>query len=546
MFEYHVERGETHEYDQQTEWECAVDAVYTFGANDNSNNGTTLTTTSINCIFTRVFLEDIDLISMGNDDGAAAADEQQTAVAAANNGSGNNKNSGDDDDGTFGGGGGAEQQRHQQQQLHVEPAAEQPSPADNGNHNDNIVGTAAVTASGAPPNVCRRQLALRRKIQNLHFSLTPDGEMSMLEQNFGPLSDVHFNSYKSFHKSKKKDIRYPKRSAPADEISEEGGDAWQTVPGTCPSSSSSSPVENATGNGTDCGGGGGGVEESSLNLNNNSGNKTVPSELLNFDFGFCPSRDAQLVAKNADKHFAKDRVMYKYWYQRNRFFSKLNNGILMDREGWFSVTPERVARHVADRVVLLRDCTVLDAFTGVGGNAIQFALRGAYVIAVDIDPVKLRCARQNARIYGVESRICFICGSFFHVAVSMFGARGAKERKKQTKEGKGAEENTTTKTEIGYPHGVDAVFLSPPWGGPAYLHRDRPFDLLADMEPNGVHIFRVAQQISPNIVYFLPKNTRTDQLIALAGPGGCVELEQTVLNEKIKALHAYFGLLAAN
>ncbi|KAL3069290.1 hypothetical protein niasHS_018015 [Heterodera schachtii] len=128
----------------------------------------------------------------------------------------------------------------------------------------------------------------------------------------------------------------------------------------------------------------------------------------------------------------------------------------------------------------------------------------------------------------------------------MFGARGAKERKKQTKEGKGAEENTTTKTEIGYPHGVDAVFLSPPWGGPAYLHRDRPFDLLADMEPNGVHIFRVAQQISPNIVYFLPKNTRTDQLIALAGPGGCVELEQTVLNEKIKALHAYFGLLAAN
>ncbi|KAL3089639.1 hypothetical protein niasHT_024876 [Heterodera trifolii] len=520
MFEYHVERGEKHEYDEHTEWECTVDAVYIFG----DNNDDTKPTTSVNCIFTRVYLDDIDLINMGNNDGT---DEQQTAVVA--NDGDNGKNSDDNNDGTSGGGGGAEQQ-----QQRVEPAAEQPSSADNGNNN---IGT-AVTAPPAqfmPPSVCRRQMALRRKIQNLQFSLTPDGELSMLEQNFGPLSDVQFETYKSSHKSKKKDIRYPKRPAPADENSEEnGGDAWEFAPAhTSSSSSAASTVENATNNGT----GGGGAEKMKL-----------PPELLNFDFGFCPTRDAHLVAKNADKHFAKDKVMCKYWYQRNRFFSKLNNGILMDREGWFSVTPERVARHVADRVVLLRDCTVLDAFTGVGGNAIQFALRGAFVIAVDIDPVKLRCARQNARIYGVENRICFICGSFFHVAASMFGARGAKEHKKQTEEGNGAEENTTntTKTEIGYPHGVDAVFLSPPWGGPAYLHRDRPFDLLADMEPNGVHIFRVAQQISPNIVYFLPKNTRTDQLIALAGPGGCVELEQTVLNEKIKALHAYFGMLAAN
>ena len=38
------------------------------------------------------------------------------------------------------------------------------------------------------------------------------------------------------------------------------------------------------------------------------------------------------------------------------------------------------------------------------------------VISIDIDPVKLSCARHNASIYGVEDRIEFICGDFFEIA----------------------------------------------------------------------------------------------------------------------------------
>lgn len=59
-------------------------------------------------------------------------------------------------------------------------------------------------------------------------------------------------------------------------------------------------------------------------------------------------------------------------------FSKLNKGILMDREGWFSVTPERIAQHIARRMVTRQGMVILDAFTGVGGNAIQFAKQGAF------------------------------------------------------------------------------------------------------------------------------------------------------------------------
>lgn len=62
----------------------------------------------------------------------------------------------------------------------------------------------------------------------------------------------------------------------------------------------------------------------------------------------------------------------KYWCQRYLLFSKFDDGIKMDEEGWFSVTSEAIAKHHAVR------CgygIVVDCFTGVGGNTIQFAMR---------------------------------------------------------------------------------------------------------------------------------------------------------------------------
>lgn len=46
-------------------------------------------------------------------------------------------------------------------------------------------------------------------------------------------------------------------------------------------------------------------------------------------------------------------------------------------EGWFSVTPEKIAEHIALRVQDSFNAElIIDAFCGVGGNAIQFALTG--------------------------------------------------------------------------------------------------------------------------------------------------------------------------
>ena len=42
-------------------------------------------------------------------------------------------------------------------------------------------------------------------------------------------------------------------------------------------------------------------------------------------------------------------VHQKYWAQRRRLFKKFDEGIQLDPEGWYSVTPEAVADHVASR-----------------------------------------------------------------------------------------------------------------------------------------------------------------------------------------------------
>ncbi|KAL6104747.1 tgs1 [Pungitius sinensis] len=206
---------------------------------------------------------------------------------------------------------------------------------------------------------------------------------------------------------------------------------------------------------------------------------------------------------------AAEPELAKYWAQRYRLFSRYDEGIRLDREGWFSVTPERIAEHIAVRVEhSFPDCQlVIDAFCGVGGNAIQFALAGKRVLAVDIDPVRLDLARHNATVYNVANRIDFLQGDFLQLAPRLHG---------------------------------DVVFLSPPWGGPDYLTTE-VFDIKTMMQPDGFEIFRLAKLISDNIVYFLPRNADMDQIASLAGPGGKVEVEQNILNNKLKTVTAYFG-----
>ena len=207
---------------------------------------------------------------------------------------------------------------------------------------------------------------------------------------------------------------------------------------------------------------------------------------------------------------ANDRVLSKYWLKRFSLFSLFDQGIRLDRESWFSVTPEKIAAYTAERC---RCDIVVDAFCGAGGNTIQFAKQCRHVIAIDIDPKKIEMARHNAGVYGVADRIEFIVGDFFKLAPTIT---------------------------------ADVVFLSPPWGGPEYLKSD-VYDIEAALQPcPASQLMASARQISSDIAIFLPRNSNTQQLAMLAGPGNSVELEQSFLNRRLIAITAFYGNLVKN
>lgn len=205
-----------------------------------------------------------------------------------------------------------------------------------------------------------------------------------------------------------------------------------------------------------------------------------------------------------------DKSLYKYWCKRFSLFSLFDKGIKLDRESWFSVTPEKVAAYTAERC---KCDLIIDAFCGAGGNTIQFAKTCRKVIAIDIDPKKIEMAKHNASIYGVLDRIEFIVGDFFALASSLK---------------------------------ADVVFLSPPWGGPEYLKNDI-YDIELALQPKPASdLMKITRQITNNIAIYLPRNSNTHQLVMLAGPGNSLELEQGFLDRKLIAITAFYGNLLKN
>jgi trimethylguanosine synthase len=162
----------------------------------------------------------------------------------------------------------------------------------------------------------------------------------------------------------------------------------------------------------------------------------------------------------------------KYWKRRYNYFSRFDEGIRMDVAAWFEVTPESVARHIADRMPYN---LVVDGTCGVGGNAIQFAMTSRRVIGVDTDSQRLQDAAHNAAIYGVQDRIDYVCDDFAHFATTYEGPQ------------------------------IDAVFLSPPWGGPSHLDSGH-FSLKDVSCPDIVHLFAAAAAVSPRVVLYLPRH----------------------------------------
>ncbi|XP_050427432.1 trimethylguanosine synthase-like isoform X2 [Adelges cooleyi] len=284
------------------------------------------------------------------------------------------------------------------------------------------------------------------------------------------------------------------------------------------------------------------VENDNLELKSNygTGMKRIISSLK--DIGFVVSEDKMYTVKPSQifyhkkhiRHFSpsrsffpsvpetkkkrgypswshsKNKLSSKYWSMRHILFSKFDNGILLDAESFYSVCPEVLSYHIAKRC---RSDIAMDPFCGAGGNIIQLALTCNLVIAIDIDPEKIKYAKHNAEVYGVAHKIEFIIGDFFALA------RNCKMLK------------------------TDVVFMSPPWGGPKYSV-DEKFSLesMCDNQFGGGYgIFDLVKKIAPSIAFHMPKTTNIFECVWLAKGFGKVEIQQNIINDRLNSITAFYG-----
>lgn len=201
------------------------------------------------------------------------------------------------------------------------------------------------------------------------------------------------------------------------------------------------------------------------------------------------------------------RDLVKYWKQRYRLFHRFDEGIQLDAEGWFSVTPEKIARQIANR--FKGKSVVADFFSGPGGNCIQFALNGSIVIGIENCENRIEMALNNAEVYGVRHLMEFIHGDVFEVIPMLRKNFGA----------------------------IEAIFMSPPWGGPEYLNQE-VYDV-----SRFKRAVEGARLISKNIAVLVPRNVKAEDVVRIYGE---CEIEQNMLGSKMKTQTIYFGDLVSD
>ena len=132
------------------------------------------------------------------------------------------------------------------------------------------------------------------------------------------------------------------------------------------------------------------------------------------------------------------------------------------------------------------------------------------MIAIDNNPTRLALARHNAQICGVADHIEFILADLVSFAKSYIASHTPAPRDARK---------------------IDAIFLSPPWGGPSYL--DGPLKGNSDEDEDAkktdaVSLFSFldkpdsrcralssVKEDNKNIAYYLPRNTRMEEVSEL-------------------------------
>ena len=236
--------------------------------------------------------------------------------------------------------------------------------------------------------------------------------------------------------------------------------------------------------------------------------------------------DEEEVTSDAKRMKMSDDIA-KFYAMRYRLWHRYDEGIQMDETGLYSVTPEKIAVHTAQRLCETK-VIVIDAFAGVGGNSIQFALQPncLKVFAIELDQQRIQHAENNARVYEAEEKITFICADFMqmiHILPSRIEAliRDLDE-----------DEDVNV-----------VVFLAPPYGGThATLTEEYDMD---EMKPvDAMTLVKLCRTyLSDHICFLLPKNITFKQIadIVSASQTDAAEYEENMLSGRCKTVSLYLS-----
>ena len=179
------------------------------------------------------------------------------------------------------------------------------------------------------------------------------------------------------------------------------------------------------------------------------------------------------------QNFPEEEKNNTYYVQRYYFFSLFDKGIQMDKESWYSVTPEEISEYISSIIPDAPNSSILDGFCGCGGNVIYFSKYFKKVFANDLFESKINMTKNNAKIYECPDNIQYFNKDYFELNL---------DNEK-----------------------IDYVFLSPPWGGPEYK-KDKIYSLKKWMNPDVDKIIEKSLKFSKNIIFYLPRNTDLEEL----------------------------------
>lgn len=210
-------------------------------------------------------------------------------------------------------------------------------------------------------------------------------------------------------------------------------------------------------------------------------------------------------------------IMKKYWTQRKILFSEYDNGVLLTKELWFSVTPEKISKFITKFISkrFTKKITILDSFCGGGGNIAQFLLNDKFanVVAVDINKIHLNCTRVNSLVYNndvddVDNRLKLLPIDWMYLRNADHEGQDIDPDVYATRE------DSLQNLEILSHMKIDCVFGSPPWGGPTYL-KDEVFDM-NNLSPFGLEdLLTYMLRYSENQCLFLPRNSDLQQIVQI-------------------------------